>query len=105
MTTAKKLTDLINQVAVLKLTSGEEMIVKIEEVNDDTITVSNPVSVAPGPQGMGLVPSMFTADPDSLVVINTRAITMYSTPELNVKDKYITATTGIQLPNKSIIMG
>jgi hypothetical protein len=105
MTTAKKLPDLLNQVAVLKLTSGEEMIVKIEEVSEESITVSNPVSVAPGPQGMGLVPSMFTADPDSLVVINTRAITMYSTPELNVKDKYISATTGIQLPNKSIIMG
>jgi hypothetical protein len=105
MKTSKKLPELLNQVAVLKLTSGEEMIVKIEEVSDDSITVSSPVSVAPGPQGMGLVPSMFTADPDSLVVINRNTITMFSTPELNVKDKYITATTGIQLPNKSIIMG
>jgi hypothetical protein len=29
------------------------------------MVIENPVSVAPGPQGLGLVPSMFTADPDA----------------------------------------
>ena len=75
------------------------------EVTGNYINVSDPVSVAPGPQGMGLIPSMFTANPDQSVTINTNSIAMYAETEDSVKMKYIEATTGIKVPDKKIIMG
>lgn len=96
----------IGKIYTLKFNSGEEMVAKVQSENtDNTITVSNPVSIAPSAQGMGLVPSMFTADPDQIITINTNSVAMYGITEDNVQTKYIQATTGIQLPEKKIITG
>ena len=43
-------------VYTFKLNSGEELIAKVTVNEGDWLVVENPVSVAPGPQGMGLVP-------------------------------------------------
>ena len=94
------------KVYTFKLNSGEELIAKyIGEQPNGYIEVSNPVSVAPGPQGMGLVPSLFTADPSNSVSINTRNVAMCAETDEAVKSKYIEATTGIKVPDKKIIMG
>jgi len=95
----------LNQVYTLKLNSGEELIAKIVEENDKSITVESPVSVAPGPQGMGLVPSLFTADPRAKVTININSVAVLAATEDAVKTKYIEATTGIRVPEKKIVMG
>ena len=96
----------IGKVYTFKLNSGEEVIAKYSsEVVGDYIGVSDPVSVAPGPQGMGLVPSMFTADPKESVTINTNSIAMYAETEDQVKMKYLEATTGISVPSKKLILG
>jgi hypothetical protein len=89
-----------------KLNSGEEMVAKyFAESTGNFIVVSDPVSIAPGPQGLGLVPSMFTADPSKSVTINTNCITMYSETDDAVRMKYIEATTGIKVPEKKILVG
>lgn len=93
------------EVYTLKLASGEEMITKVLANNGDHLEVSSPVSVAPGPQGMGLVPSLFTADPDESVRINTNSIVVWSKTEEAVKNKYIEVTTGIKIPSKKIVLG
>lgn len=97
----------IGKVYTFKLNSGEELVAKVKaEMTGDYIAIEEPVSIAPGPQGgMGLVPSMFTADPKQSVTLNTNSVSMYSETEDNVKMKYIEATTGIQVPDKKIIMG
>ena len=92
-------------VYTFKLNSGEELIAKVAIAGGDWIEIENPVSVAPGPQGMGLVPSMFTADPALNVRINTNSVAMYVETDDNVRMKYIEATTGIKVPEKKIIMG
>ena len=96
-----------NQVYTFKLNSGEELIARVEkqEFNAEWITISDPVSVAPGPQGMGLVPSMFTADPSGEIKLNTRSVSLFALTDDNVKMKYIEATTGIKVPEKKIILG
>ena len=95
----------VGKIYTMKLNSGEELIAKITELNEKTVLVSNPVSVAPGPQGMGLVPSMFTANPDINVTINTNSIIMFSETDESVQTKYIQATTGISVPDKKLILG
>jgi hypothetical protein len=97
----------INKVYTFKLNSGEELIGKVVVAPHGSghIEITDPVSVAPGPQGMGLVPSMFTADIGKNVTINTNGITMYAETDDSVRMKYVEATTGIKVPDKKIIMG
>lgn len=94
-----------NEVYTFKLNSGEEVIAKVISINDNHLILEEPVSIAPGPQGMGLVPSMFTADPKAQVRLNTNSVTLSSPTEDSVKMKYLEATTGISVPSKKLILG
>lgn len=94
------------KVYTFKLNSGEELIAKVKnQPLDGAVEVDTPVSVAPGPQGLGLVPSMFTADADETVRLNINSISIYALTDDSVKMKYIEATTGIQVPDKKLILG
>lgn len=97
------------QVYTFKLNSGEELIAKVSlasnDVVNDWLEIEHPVSVAPGPQGMGLVPSLFTADPEEKLQLNTASVSLYALTDDPVKMKYIEATTGIKVPEKKIILG
>ena len=90
----------------LKFNSGEEMVGKVVNlVNTDYIEVEEPLSVAPNQHGMGLIPSLFTADPAQNVMININSIAMYCEAEDSIKMKYLEATTGIKVPEKKILVG
>lgn len=96
-----------NKVYSVKLASGEEMITRIKEKDNDKgyLIISEPVSVAPGQQGMGLIPSIFTADPAGDFILNMNSIVMICETEYNIKTKYTEAVTGIKVPEKKIILG
>ena len=97
----------IGTVVTLKLNSGEELIAKVVGDTDMNgfITVEEPVSIAPGPQGLGLVPSVFTADPKGKFMLNTKSISIVAATDDNVKLKYLEATTGLKIPEKKLILG
>jgi hypothetical protein len=95
----------LNEVVSIKLNSGEEMITRVKEVNDTYLIISEPVSVAPGPQGMGLVPSLFTANPSGEFMLNRNSIAVICETEYNIKSKYSEAVSGVKVPDKKIIMG
>lgn len=96
----------VGKIYTFKFNSGEEMIAKVQsEMTGSRVAVSDPLSVAPNAKGMGLIPSLFTSDPDQSVTINTNSIAMYAESEESIKNKYIEATTGIQVPDKKIILG
>lgn len=88
-----------------KLNSGEELIAKVININADYITVTNPVSIAPGQQGMQMIPSMFTADIEQETRLNRSSVSLYALTDVAIADKYLEATTGIKLPEKKIILG
>ena len=93
------------KIYTIKLNSGEEVITKVVEITRDNLIITDPVSIAPGQQGMQMIPSMFTAEPRGKVTLNTYAIAFYANTDDNIKDKYIEATTGIKIPDKKIILG
>lgn len=96
----------VGKVYTFKFNSGEEMIAKVNsEMTGHYISVTDPLSVAPNGQGVGLIPSLFTSNPSMAVTINTNSIAMYSEAEDSVKMKYLEATTGIKVPEKKIILG
>jgi hypothetical protein len=95
----------IGETYTFKLTSGEEVLGKVLEIQDNYVSLKDPVSVAPGPQGLGLMQSMFTADPRDPARLNINNVTIYALTDDSVKAKYIEATTGLVVPDKKIIMG
>jgi hypothetical protein len=97
--------NLVGSTVTFKLNSGEELIAKLTQADGDWLEISAPVSVAPGPQGLGLVPSMFTADADEPVKLNINNVAIYALTDDAVKMKYIEALTGIRVPEKKLIMG
>lgn len=97
--------DDLGQVYTFKLNSGEEIVARVHLSSDSWIWLENPVSVAPGPQGMGLVPSMFTVDSAAEIKLNISSVAMYAHTDDTVKMKYLEATTGIRVPEKKILVG
>jgi hypothetical protein len=95
----------IGKVYTFKLNSGEEVIAKVTAVDGTTVDVETPVSVAPGPQGMGLIQSLFTADPDQTIQLNMNCVAIHGLTDDSVRMKYIEATTGIKVPEKKILVG
>jgi len=95
----------INEVVSIKLNSGEELITRVKEVTDTYLIITEPVSVAPGPQGMGLVPSLFTANPSGEFMLNRNSIAVVCETEYNIKTKYTEAVSGIKVPEKKILVG
>lgn len=94
-----------NEVYTFKLNSGEELIAKIVAIEESHLLIEEPVSVAPSHQGVGLIPSMFTADPKGQVRLNTNSVSLFAITEDAIKMKYLEATTGISVPTKKIILG
>jgi hypothetical protein len=95
----------VGETYTFKLTSGEEVIGKVTEVEEHLVSLKDPVSVAPGPQGLGLMQSMFTANPKDPARLNINNVTIFALTDESVKAKYIEATTGLVVPDKKIIMG
>jgi hypothetical protein len=96
---------IVDNVYTFKLCSGEELIAKVKNLTPTHIDLEEPVSVAPGPQGIGLIPSLFTGENRSLVRLNTNSIALYAQTEENVKLKYVEALTGLKVPSKKLVLG
>jgi len=94
-----------NEVYTFKLNSGEELIAKVAQAGGDFVIISEPVSIAPGQQGLQMIPSMFTADPKEEFKLNTNSIAIIAQTDDSIKVKYIEATTGIKVPDKKIVLG
>jgi hypothetical protein len=95
----------INEVYSFKLNSGEEMVAKVVNLNDNIIEITEPVSIAPNQNGIGMIPSMFTTDMEGKFRLNTNSIAVVGDTNEQVKVKYIEATTGIKVPEKKIVLG
>lgn len=96
----------INEIYTFKLVSGEELTAKIFNKYDGVIEVTQPISMILGPQGLQMMPSLFSSNSDKNVYINTATIAMAAETRDDVRNKYIEATTGIVTPSaKQIITG
>jgi len=96
----------LNEIYTFKLVSGEEITAKIFHKTADSVEVAQPISMVLGPQGLQMMPSLFSSNPDKNVHINTASIAMAAETREDVRAKYIEATTGILTqPAKQIITG
>jgi len=84
-----------NDVVSVKLSSGEEVVGRLTEDADDTITLNKPLMLSMTQKGMGLAPYMFTVDPESQITFKkVNTITIVKTMETMAK-QYIQSTSGL----------
>jgi len=96
----------LNEIYTFKMVSGEEITAKVFNKTSDSIEVTQPISMVLGPQGLQMMPSLFSANQDKNVHINTATIAMAAETREDVRAKYLEATTGIVTPPaKQIITG
>jgi hypothetical protein len=93
------------KIYTFKMNSGEEIVAKALFTTGDFITVGEPISVAQSQQGIGLIPTMFTAETKNGVRLNTNSISMCAESSDRIQNMYIEATTGIKVPDKQIVLG
>ena len=92
-------------VYTIKIANGDEIVTKIVEEDDATYTISKPLSVVPGPQGIQMIMSLFTANPDKNYSLNKSQCSLIGVSRDEVSDSYIEATTGIKPVTNKILMG
>lgn len=81
----------------IKLTSGEEMVARLEEETSTHIIAHKPLMLVAGPDGgMGLAPFMFTVDQNTKFKVSLNNIICIVKTAKDAADMYTQATTGIQ---------
>ena len=96
----------LEQVYTLKLSNGDEIVTKVVQQDDQTYTIHKPLTVVPTREGIQMVASLFTANPDKNVTINKTQVSLIAPSREEVCDSYLEATTGIKpVRNSKILMG
>ena len=95
----------IGKTYTMRMGYGEEIVAKITAYDSSTLTLSKPVAVVPGQQGIQLMNSLFTADPEAEVTVNRSSVAMIAPVREDVGDSYLEATTGIKPVRSKILMG
>lgn len=96
----------INEIYTLKLNSSEELVAKVVDMFADFVVVANPIAAVLTPQGLQLMPCMFSSELDKNVQLNKNSIAMVGAVREDIRVKYVEATTGLVTPpSKQIITG
>jgi hypothetical protein len=87
----------VGEVVTIKTTAGEEIVAKLVEDGVMGVKVSRPLCLTATKDGIGLVPFLFTTDPDADVTISKNAIMVLAATIKDAADRYTQQTTGIKL--------
>ena len=93
------------EIYTFKMNSGEEIVTRIVNIDDKHIEIEHPIVVALTPQGLQMMPGIFTSDNTKNVRLNTNSYSMVAETREDVRNNYIQATTGIVPATKQIVMG
>ena len=80
----------------LKLSSGEEVIARLEDDKTDSVVLHKPLMVAATQQGLGLAPFMFTISTDTKITMARSNILCIVKTDKDMSNQYIQNTTGIK---------
>ena len=85
------------EVVTIKTTAGEEIVAKLVSDSPSHVKVRKPLCLTATKDGIGLVPFLFTTDPDAEVTINRNTIMVLAPTIKDAADRYTEQTTGIKL--------
>ena len=78
-----------------KLSSGEEILGRLEAEDETTYTLHKPMVLIAQQQGLGLAPFMFSVSPDSKFILRASSVSCLSKTETEIGKQYTAQTTGI----------
>ena len=87
----------------LKLMSGEEVLGKYVKEDMVAYTLSKPVMLTAGKQGVGLAPYMLTVNPDREFDFNKTAVLSHGATDQDIAKQYIEQTSGIALSAGTVV--
>ena len=85
------------EVITLKLTSGEEIVAKLVEDGAVYYKLKNPQVIGMGPKGPGLMPYLFTVNPDTEIKLQKSNVTVAEATDAQFAKQFLESTTGIAL--------
>ena len=83
-------------IITVKLNSGEELVARFEDENDDSLNISKVRTVAHGQQGLGIIPWMMTSQ-TATISINKSTVVAYTPTDEEIAKSYQENTTDIKL--------
>lgn len=81
----------------LKLSSGEEIVARLEDETDTKYTLKKPMVLIAQAEGLGLAPFMFSVSPDAKFYLNATSVSCVSKTESEIAKQYTASTSNIQL--------
>lgn len=85
------------EVVTIKLTSGEELVARLDEEKDTHYSLSKPMVITVGPNGLGLLPYMFTVAKDKSVNLSKSNVNVIVSTDKQFADQYLESTTSIKM--------
>ena len=87
----------INDTVSFKLSSGEEILGRLEAEDSAGYTILKPMVLIANEKGLGLAPFMFSVSPDGKFKLNISSVTCVAKTESEIGKQYVAQTSGIQL--------
>ena len=87
----------VGDVVSLKLSSGEEILGRLEAEVENNVTLKKPMVLIAQEKGLGLAPFMFSVSPDGKFVMKANAVSCIAKTELEIGKQYMAQTSGIAL--------
>lgn len=85
------------EVVTIKLTSGEELVARLDEETDAHYSLSKPMVITVGPNGLGLLPYMFTIAKDKSINLSKSNVNVVVSTDKQFADQYLESTTSIRM--------
>ena len=92
------------KIRLIRLTSGEEILVKILKENDISTTVENPILLIPNKDAIGFMPYMSYCDIDNGLGIRNEDIMFNLKPTEELINNYNNMTSNVVTPLKPKIV-
>lgn len=87
----------VGEVVTFRLSVGDEIIGEIVQVEDNTITLKQPLVLAGGPQGVSLAPATLLGDSEDNITFMKTHIMCWMKTRAAAEKAYRESTTGIAL--------
>ena len=80
-----------------KLSSGEEIIARLEKEDAKTYTVKKPMVLIAQAEGLGLAPFMFSVSPDAKFILQATSINCIAKTQEEISKQYTAQTSSIKM--------
>ncbi len=87
----------VGEVITVKLTSGEEIVAKLTEETASYYKLSKPMVIGMGQKGPGLMPYLFTVNPDKDIKLLKQTVTVAEATYEVFAKQFLESTSGIKL--------